>query len=112
MTNDDNNTTSKQDTDPEKPDKFHLKQLGTVFWTSTAIILVVSAIAMIIPDQFQAASENVYSVISQYFSWFFLLVVFGFGVFLLFLALSPYGRVKLGGDNSKPEFSFWSWIGA
>lgn len=111
MTNDDNNTTSKQDTDPEKTDNFHLKQLGTVFWTSTAIILVVSAIAMIIPDQFQAASENVYAVISQYFSWFFLLVVFGFGVFLLFLALSPYGRVKLGGDNSKPEFSFWSWIG-
>ena len=111
MTNDDIKTTSKQSTDPDKPENFNMKQLGTVFWVSTAIIVIVSAIAMIIPDQFQTASENVYSAVSQYFSWFFLLVVFGFGVFLLFLALSPYGRVKLGGDNSKPEFSFWSWIG-
>src|SRR5699024_11815363 len=56
-------------------------------------------------------SYIVYSDISHNLSWFFLLVVFDFGLLLLFLALSPYGRVKLGGDNSKPEFSFWSWIG-
>src|SRR5699024_12686166 len=44
-------------------------------------------ISMIIPNQFQLASENVYAFISETFSSFFLLLVFGFGVFLLFLAL-------------------------
>ena len=111
MTNDDNNTTSKQDTNPEKTEQFNFKKLGIVFWAAAAIILAASITAMVIPNQFQTASENIYSVISQYFSWFFMLAVFGFGVFLLFLALSPYGRIKLGGDNSKPEFSFWSWVG-
>lgn len=110
MTNDDSST-SKQGTDPEKPEKFNFRKLGVVFWTAASIILVASITAMVIPDQFQTASENVYAAISQYFSWFFMLAVFGFGVFLLFLALSPYGRIKLGGDNSKPEFSFWSWVG-
>lgn len=111
MTNDDK--TSKQTTnpDPDKPEAFNFRKLGVVFWTSASIILIASIIAMIIPEQFGAASESVYAVISQYFSWFFLLAVFGFGLFLIFLALSPYGRIKLGGDNSKPEFSFWSWVG-
>lgn len=70
MTNDDEKT-STQKSDPDLPDKFNFRKLGVVFWTSAAIILVVSAIAMIIPNQFQSASENVYAVISQTFSWFF-----------------------------------------
>ncbi|WP_257713876.1 BCCT family transporter [Nosocomiicoccus ampullae] len=85
--------------------------LGIVFWTSAIIIVGASLIAMIIPKQFQAASEAVYAVISQNFTWFFLLLVFGFGVLLIFLALSPYGRIKLGDDDSEPEFAFWPWIG-
>lgn len=86
-------------------------KLGVVFWGATIVILIAALVAIIIPSQFQTASENVYAFISDKFSWFFLLAVFGFGVFLIFLALSPYGRIKLGDDDSKPEFSFWSWIG-
>ena len=114
MTNEESTTSKNQESseqNSEQPDKFQFNKLGIVFWTAASIIMVVSLVAMIIPGQFQVASENVYAFISEKFSWFFLLVVFGFGVFLLFLALSPYGRVKLGGDNSKPEFSFWAWVG-
>src|SRR5699024_1811314 len=107
--NEDSNT-SQQQINPDQPEKFQFNKLGVVFWTAASIIIVVSLIAMIIPNQFQLASENVYAFISETFSWFFLLLVFGFGVFLLFLSLSPYGQVELGGDNSKPEFSFWSWV--
>ncbi|WP_020007265.1 BCCT family transporter [Salinicoccus albus] len=86
-------------------------KLGIVFWASGSIILLTAIIAAIFPSLVQTYSESVYGWISSYFSWFFMLSVFGFGVFLIFLALSPYGRIKLGGDHSKPEFSFRSWVG-
>src|SRR5699024_1410385 len=95
---------------PKKPAETKSK-LGVVFWTSSTIILAAAIVAILIPARFQVASESVYGWISNYFSWFFMIAVFGFGVFLIFLALSPYGRLKLGGDRSKPEFSFRSWIG-
>lgn len=86
-------------------------ELGLVFWVSAIVILVAAVLAAVVPESFEAGSESVYAWISNYFSWFFMIAVFGFGVFLLFLALSPYGRIKLGGDQSSPEFSFRSWIG-
>ncbi|WP_342387703.1 BCCT family transporter [Salinicoccus bachuensis] len=94
-----------------KGDSRQKSKLGLVFWVSAAVIIIAAIIATVIPDRFLIASESVYGWISNYFSWFFMLAVFGFAVFLIFLALSPYGRIKLGGDQSKPEFSFRSWIG-
>lgn len=111
MTENNNNDKSNKKGVIESEETSPPLKLGVVFWGAAIIILVVAIIAMIIPSQVQMASESVYSFISDKFSWFFLLVVFGFGVFLLFLAISPYGRIKLGEDDSEPEFSFWSWIG-
>lgn len=102
---------SNKNTNQHKRKGFSKLELGTVFWTSATIIIVASIIAMVIPGRFQAASEAIYEFISQNFTWFFLLLVFGFGVLLIFLALSPYGRIKLGDDDSEPEFAFWPWIG-
>lgn len=86
-------------------------KLGIVFWGAASIIFVAALLAMIFPAAVETISYDIYYTISNYFNWFFLLAVFGFGVFLLFMALSPYGRIKIGGDHSKPEFSFRSWVG-
>lgn len=48
--------------------------------------------------------------ISQHFSWFYTLAVSGFVVFLIGIALSSYGKIRLGSDESEPEFSFPSWL--
>ncbi|MCC5861152.1 MAG: BCCT family transporter [Gammaproteobacteria bacterium] len=42
--------------------------------------------------------------------WYWLLISTGFLVLAGFLAFGPYGRVKLGDDDEKPEFSTASWI--
>ena len=31
-------------------------------------------------------------------------------LFCLGLLISPYGKIRLGGDNAKPDHSFWAWI--
>lgn len=43
------------------------------------------------------------------FKWILLLSVTGICFFLLYLMLSRYGLIKLGKDDEKPEYSFFSW---
>ncbi len=42
--------------------------------------------------------------------WAFVLAASGFVVFALWLAMSRYGRITLGGEDEKPEFRTVSWI--
>ncbi|MEM8572302.1 MAG: BCCT family transporter [Pseudomonadota bacterium] len=42
--------------------------------------------------------------------WFIMLEASGLLFVALFLALSPYGKIRLGPDGAKPEFSTTAWI--
>ncbi|MDN5849597.1 MAG: BCCT family transporter [Nitrococcus sp.] len=44
------------------------------------------------------------------FGWAYVLSAFGFVLFMLYLAFSRYGRIRLGEDDDKPEFRTTSWI--
>ncbi|WP_133667651.1 BCCT family transporter [Paraburkholderia sp. BL10I2N1] len=47
--------------------------------------------------------------VSHHFDWFYALAVTVFLVFLLLVAASRFGDIRLGPDDAKPEFSFLSW---
>ena len=42
--------------------------------------------------------------------WLFALAASGFVVFIIWLALSRYGRIRLGHNDEKPEFRTVSWV--
>ncbi|MFD3424773.1 BCCT family transporter [Nocardia fluminea] len=42
--------------------------------------------------------------------WLFVLTASGFVVYVIWLAISRYGRIPLGSDDEKPEFRTVSWI--
>ena len=44
------------------------------------------------------------------FGWLFVLTSAGFVIFSAYLAISRYGNIKLGPDDSEPEFSTFSWV--
>lgn len=43
-------------------------------------------------------------------SWWWLFLCSCFVILAAFLAFGPYGSIRLGKDDEKPEFSFTSWI--
>ena len=47
--------------------------------------------------------------VSTNFGWFYILSVVAFIGFCLWISLCKYGKVKLGKDDEKPEFSDFSW---
>lgn len=49
-------------------------------------------------------------IIVEQFGWFYILSMTGFVVFALWLAQSRYGSIRLGPDDSLPEFSRPTWF--
>lgn len=52
---------------------------------------------------------NILNWVSRTFSWYYLLAATLYLVFIVFIACSRYGEIKLGPKHSKPEFSLLSW---
>ncbi len=87
------------------------KNRNIVYIVSFTIILILTLLAAIFPKIFGAYAQHTYDILALNFGWLFLIIVFVLDVFLIFLAISRYGRFKLGRDDEEPEFSFISWIG-
>ncbi|HET8790667.1 MAG TPA: BCCT family transporter, partial [Modicisalibacter sp.] len=81
-----------------------------VFTVSALIIVALVAIGAAFPQRFGAGAVLALNTVSQLFGWFYLFSVFGFVVFLVALALSRYGKIRLGPQDCKPSYTFFSWI--
>ncbi len=82
----------------------------TVFTVSTIIILALVAVGAAFPEGFGNIATTALGSVTRLFGWFYLFSVFGFVIFLLVLAFSKYGKIRLGPQDSTPSFSFFSWI--
>ncbi|MCD6009602.1 BCCT family transporter [Halomonas sp. IOP_31] len=81
-----------------------------VFTISALIIIALVAVGAAFPSQFGAVADAALKTIGRYFGWFYLFSVFGFVLFLVCLALSKYGKIRLGPQDSTPSYSFFSWV--
>ena len=80
-------------------------------FTTTFVLLVVTVSALLVaPSASQNAIKGMLSYITSelglVFIWFGIAVLF----FLLFVALSPIGGIKLGLPNDRPDHSKLSWV--
>ncbi len=86
------------------------KKNNTVFIVSILIVLVIVAWGLIGPGSFEAVGNSLFAFFVGKFGWFYLLSMFSFVVFSIWIAFSKYGKIKLGPDDSKPEYSLISWF--
>ena len=81
-----------------------------VFWPSALVIVIFIAITLIVGEPMNKVFSNIQSSISSLGGWFFVLSVNIFLFFVLFIAFSKYGKIRLGGSKSRPEFSTVAWF--
>jgi len=81
-----------------------------VFFISAALILAFVLYGALLPEQAGRAFDALQAKIVHDFGWFYILAVAIFLIFVIFLMLSRYGDVKLGPDDSEPEYSYLSWF--
>src|SRR5690554_721907 len=53
---------------------------------------------------------NILAKITNDFGWFYMLAVAMFLMFVVGVAISKWGRIKLGPDHADPEYSFFTWF--
>ena len=80
-----------------------------VFFVSAAIITIVALAAIFAPQVVNDAFGTAVTWTSRWFGSFYILLITAALVFILALAFSRFGRVRLGPDNSTPDFSTFSW---
>jgi len=80
-----------------------------VFFVSATIIAIVTLAALIAPDLVKNAFGAAVTWTSRWFGSFYILLITAALVFILGLAFSRFGRIRLGPDNSTPDFSTFAW---
>jgi glycine betaine transporter len=83
---------------------------GAVFWTSVGLIGAFTAWASLSPTSLSSVMTAAMDWVAQSVGWSYLVVTLGCIALLVYIALSRFGRIRLGADDARPEFSTWSWL--
>jgi len=82
----------------------------SVFAVAAGISLAFVLVGVVFKDELATVVGDVLSWILTNLGWVFVLSTAAFLTFTLFLCVSPYGRIRLGKDEDRPEFRTSSWI--
>jgi glycine betaine transporter len=105
-------TTSRREESPpvEETEEQPPRQFGTIFWVTVGISAAFVLAGVLFTDSFSGALTAIVGWITESLGWFYLLVTTFFLVFVVYLAFSKYGRIRLGGPDEKPEFGRFAWF--
>ena len=82
----------------------------TVFLLSSGIILLFIICGALQPELLDTAASAIHAGILNNFSWLYLISAFFFLAFVIFLAISKYGTIRLGYDAERPQYTFFGWV--
>ncbi|MBS7661496.1 BCCT family transporter [Pseudomonas lalucatii] len=97
------------------PEDFNIRLMGLnfhriIFPTSLLVVLALVLSALNDPTAFGQALEGVKGWILSNCDWFIMITGNLAVLFCAGLALSPFGKIRLGGRDAKPEFGLLSWF--
>ena len=90
--------------------KLGLKTDPTIFFASAGIMVVFLAALLVAPGPIGDAFGAGRTWIVTNLGWFFILGVTSWVAFLLWVALSRYGAIRLGGNDARPDYGNISWF--
>jgi glycine betaine transporter len=86
--------------------KIDTPAFATAAGISGAFVLV----GVLFKDEMASVVGDVLAWLLTNLGWLFVLSTAAFLAFVVFLAVTPYGRIRLGRDDDRPEFRTVSWI--
>ncbi|NZA25617.1 choline BCCT transporter BetT [Luteimonas sp. SJ-92] len=81
-----------------------------VFFSSALLALAFVALGAFAPEWSERFFGDLKDWVTESAGWFYVLAVAGFLVFVIALAVSSFGRIRLGPDHSTPDYSYPSWF--
>ena len=87
---------------------------GSISWPvvipAMALVIAVVTWGLGAPDNFENAASAMFRWVLENLGWAFVLFSTVFVVFVVVIAASKFGSIRLGAANEQPEFSNTSWV--
>lgn len=92
-------------------DRLGLRTNPVIFFSSALFIIVFTLLMMIFPTAMSDGIGVISDFIITYLGWVYTLGIAIFFFFLIYMAMSRFGRIKIGDDDAEPEYSGIAWFG-
>jgi glycine betaine transporter len=87
-----------------------MKRVSRVFYITVVLVIIAVVLGVLFPAPFEKITGNIQAFVATSFGWYYMLLMSAMVIFSVVIAISPYGKIRLGRDNEKPEFSTASWV--
>lgn len=89
---------------------WHKRMDRFVVGITVVVITLFFSWSLMDPERMGHSMKAVFNFATHQFGWLYLSTGVFFILFALWMAFGPYGHVKLGKDDEKPKYSFFSWF--
>ncbi len=81
-----------------------------VFVVSLILVALFVGVGILAPEELDVITGRIHETVIASFGWGYLLAAFAFVIFSLYMAFGPYGRLRLGNDFEKPQYTYFGWF--
>ncbi len=81
-----------------------------VFYIAFALVILTVSLGVIAPQTFEQVTSSIRGFINTAFGWYYLTIMAILLILVGVMIVSPYGKIRLGRDSDRPEFSTLTWI--
>ena len=96
--------------DPETPEEPESTLNKPVFFISAGLIIAVCLYGALFSEHASLLFSDLQSWLLTNLGWLYMGSVAGFFMLVIYLAFSRFGHLRLGADDSEPEYSYGSWF--
>lgn len=87
-----------------------MKKVSSVFYTTVVLVIIFVVLGVLAPSQFEKITTNINAFLATTFGWYYLWLMTALVIITVVIAVSPYGKIRLGKNYERPDFSTPSWI--
>ena len=82
-----------------------------VFYVSLLLVVAMALWSIAFNDSFTVVSNAAFTFLTTDFGWLYMAAMIVFLIFAVYIAFGKFGKIRLGSDDSKPEYSNMTWFG-
>ncbi|MCH4825374.1 BCCT family transporter [Planococcus halocryophilus] len=87
-----------------------MKEVTRVFYITITLVIIAVLVAALMPGAYEQVTSSITSLLSTVFGWYYMLIMTLVLVVVGFLIISPYGNIRLGNAEDRPEFRTPTWV--
>jgi len=80
------------------------------FFLSILFILGLAGVGIVDPELLSSTMTGAFDYVLNTFGWWFILLSFVLTLSMVGFGISKYGQLKIGGEETEPEFDIFSWF--